>query len=165
MHPTWNSLEQWLMRMNPILWPSSARSKALAYPTLHTVRPAPSREMRLGGLLFDGLEARRMGRSKQHIESWLTGVNGASRSHRRQVAASHVKRTSTGHEAKQYWSRSEAVLVSYSYHYWSECEPLLVNSPTSSGYFSPLIATLIAPFHRISLYPRQIAPQGNRIKM
>ena len=59
----------------------------------------------------------------------------------------------------QYWSRSEAVLVSYSYHYWSECEPLLVNSPTSSGYFSSLIAILIAPSHRISLYPRQIAPE------
>ena len=48
---------------------SPRRSKALAYLTLHTVRPAPSREMRLGGLLFDGLEARRVERKKQHIES------------------------------------------------------------------------------------------------
>ena len=31
---------------------------------LHTVRPAPPPVMRLGGLLFDGLEAGRVGRKK-----------------------------------------------------------------------------------------------------
>lgn len=39
------------------------------------------------------------------------------------------EQTSTGHKAKQYWSRSEAVVVTICNHYWSEHEPLLVALP------------------------------------
>ena len=37
--------------------------------------------------------------------------------------------TSSGPRANQYWSRSEAVLVTICNHYWSEHEPLLVAPP------------------------------------